>query len=362
MNRSARIIFCLWIIGGLSACNLPARPNLPSLDGPAAQQYETVSVLLTATAAKPAAIAPAPSQTPALTPTSRATPTARAGAASTLPAEVTPTPAAAASNVESQGLPCDLAHAGRPIDVSIPDETRMRPGEYFSKTWRLVNSGTCVWTREYAVIWFSGDDLGLNREQDFITTVEPGKTIDITVDMMAPQEPGVYQSNWKLRNESGDFFGIGPNGGAPFWVRIIVVAVDTPTSPATPLVPTQTQEPVVLIQRKTSLKPAGILDLDPGKSTGPDQNDIAYLLSADKNEFLAPANGARVAPFGIVAPTREDCMLSVTNDTPIALRQYLPGAYFCYRTSEGLPGWLLLSAIDLQNQSVDLEYLTWAAP
>lgn len=301
-----------------------------------------------------------PSQTPASTPTSKASSTPPA--ASTLPPEGPPTPAAAASNIEPQALPCDLANAGRPIDVSIPDETRLHPGEYFSKTWRLVNAGTCMWTREYAVIWFSGDDLGLNRAQDFITTVEPGKAIDITVDMMAPEEPGVYQSNWKLRNKNGEFFGIGPHGGAPFWVRIIVIAIDTPTPTAPPLTPTQTQEPVVLIQRKTSLKPAGILDLDPGKSTQPDQNDLAYQSGTDESDFFATANSARIAPFGIAAPTREECMLSVTGDAPIDLRQYLPGAYFCYRTSEGLPGWVLLSAIDLQGHSVELEYLTWAAP
>ncbi len=34
-------------------------------------------------------------------------------------------------------------------DVNIPDGTTFTPGAAFSKTWRLKNTGTCTWTREY---------------------------------------------------------------------------------------------------------------------------------------------------------------------------------------------------------------------
>ena len=44
-------------------------------------------------------------------------------------------------------------------DVTIPDDTRMAPGESFTKTWRFKNSGTCHWTG-YTINFLTGDRMG----------------------------------------------------------------------------------------------------------------------------------------------------------------------------------------------------------
>ena len=108
-------------------------------------------------------------------------------------------------------------------DVTIPDDMELEPGEKFTKTWRLQNSGTCPWTIGYLLYFESGDSLGAPASMDLTSEViEPGDIIDVSVDLVAPFETGTYQGNWKLRNVKGEGFGIGELS-KPFWVKINVV-------------------------------------------------------------------------------------------------------------------------------------------
>ena len=133
----------------------------------------------------------------------------------------------------SQTGACNRVAAGVPFDVTIPDDTIMQPGQSFTKTWRLVNNGTCKWTRLYAVVFFSGNPMGAQQTQYLNAEVLPGQSIDVSVEFIAPFESGTYQSNWMLQSQAGELFGLGPNGDAPFWVRIQVVGPETPTQTPT---------------------------------------------------------------------------------------------------------------------------------
>ena len=135
----------------------------------------------------------------------------------------------------SQAGACNRVAAGVPFDVTIPDDTIMQPGQSFTKTWRLVNNGTCKWTRLYAVVFFSGNPMGAHQTNYLNAEVLPGQSIDVSVEFIAPFEPGMYQSNWMLQSQAGELFGLGPNGDAPFWVRIHVVGPPTSTPTITPL-------------------------------------------------------------------------------------------------------------------------------
>ena len=119
--------------------------------------------------------------------------------------------------------------AGVPIDITIPDGTHLRPGESFSKTWRVVNTGSCSWNTGYEFIWFSGAQLSTVTSQGLNYAVSPGESVDISVDMTAPNRASTYQSNWKLQAPDGSTFGLGPQGTSPFWVRIEVIDNRTPT-------------------------------------------------------------------------------------------------------------------------------------
>ncbi len=108
-------------------------------------------------------------------------------------------------------------------DVTIPDEMDIAPGESFTKTWRLLNAGSCPWGIGYLLYFESGDILGGPSSQDLTSeTIQPGETLDISVNLVAPAETGTYQGFWKLRNVRGEGFGVGEYSKA-FWVKINVV-------------------------------------------------------------------------------------------------------------------------------------------
>ena len=91
-------------------------------------------------------------------------------------------------------------------DVTIPDGTDFEPGAEFTKVWRLRNSGTNTWTPEYSFAFLSGEQLSAPAEVPLSANIDPGATVDISVDMIAPQNAGSYLGHWKMRDPAGEFF------------------------------------------------------------------------------------------------------------------------------------------------------------
>jgi hypothetical protein len=115
---------------------------------------------------------------------------------------------------------CDVAQFI--ADVTIPDGTSLTPGATYLKTWRLMNAGTCTWTASYSAVFSGGDQMGAPAVVNLPSSVAPGATVDISVNITAPSAPGHYRGNWKLRNATGGLFGVGASGNAIFWVDIFV--------------------------------------------------------------------------------------------------------------------------------------------
>ena len=99
-------------------------------------------------------------------------------------------------------------------DVTIPDNMVMKPGKKFDKTWRLINRGSTTW-KDYNLVFTHGDRLGAPKQVS-VPVTPPGKEVDITIPMKAPEEPGSYQGFWKMMNDLGETFGVG------IWVQIKV--------------------------------------------------------------------------------------------------------------------------------------------
>ncbi len=160
----------------------------------------------------------------------------RSGSGGVTPVPTTPTP----------GSGCDKAQFI--ADVTVPDGTVYAPGAAFKKTWRLKNVGTCTWTTGYSLVFSSGEKMGGPTSAPFPTGVAPGQTVDLTVNLTAPNTGGTYRGNWMLKNSSNAVFGIGTTANKPFWVEIKVsgptatpgTPSPTPTGP-TPTVQTPTQ-------------------------------------------------------------------------------------------------------------------------
>lgn len=55
------------------------------------------------------------------------------------------------------------------------------------------------------------------------SSVAPGATVDLSVNLKAPGTTGTYRGDWQLRSASGINFGMGNNSDQTFYVQIKVV-------------------------------------------------------------------------------------------------------------------------------------------
>lgn len=106
------------------------------------------------------------------------------------------------------------------------DGATFSPGESFTKSWRLKNSGTCTWNGNYRTIYYSGDSISGAGTKYLNNSVAPGEKVDIVYTFKAPNTPGTYQTFFKLQDDEGVSF-------AQFWVKFKVKSTSSPTSTPT---------------------------------------------------------------------------------------------------------------------------------
>lgn len=259
---------------------------------------------------------------------------------------------------EVQQPPCNLAAAGQPFDITIPDASEVKTNESFVKTWRLINMGSCTWNQDYGLVWFSADRLGAAELQSMTGEVKPGESIDISVDMVAPGVPGNYQSFWKLQAPDGELFGIGPAGDGAFWVEINVIADgETPTAE---LALTATPEPIVMVEGSGNIILNIQYDLDTGMAVNGDASDIEYMIGDNSLHYIKPVNGTRLVVYGVVTPTVHGCEGASLTADAVAIETLTGDTYLCYQTNSGLPGYLRASLTE--GDQLTFIFLTWAVP
>jgi hypothetical protein len=333
---------------------LPENPGQPTLN--VTEAYQTVEARLT----EALAMTPTPDRTPTIQETH-----AETAMPTTPPAALTPTPTRQPSPTPTATPLCDQAAPGNPIDVTIPDDTRLEPGQSFTKTWRLQNVGTCTWDETYAMVWFSGEKFGSTLSVPLRGNVPPGATVDLSVDMVAPEAPGTYQSHWKLRNTAGVLFGIGPSGGSSYWVRIEVIELPTvtpsPTIPS-PAPPTPTPTAEIRASGPAALQINDLLDLDENQLNPPEGGEDLIFLLRDGFYLLQPTGSAMLAVFGTTQPTLLECQTQTLSADPVVMDNLLTGTYLCYRTNMALPGWARFVNLNTETNLLELEIRTWAIP
>lgn len=213
MQRSKFVIMLTMLVAlVLSACGGSTADATPTVDVELVrtQAVMTYQVELT--------------QTALANPTSTPSPTESPTPAATFSAPTVGTPAALGTTpIAGGGQPSTCYGLSFVRDVTIPDGTQVTPGQSFTKTWLVSNTGTCAWEAGFTFNVVSGDSLGgtavtLNQR------VEAGRQYEFSVPMVAPtNKSGTVTGYWRLSDASGSFFGdqvyvevnIGGGGAAP---------------------------------------------------------------------------------------------------------------------------------------------------
>jgi hypothetical protein len=89
---------------------------------------------------------------------------------------------------------------------SPEDNTEFLPGETFTVTWKLENTGTSTWTTSYYIQFTSGDQMDAEEKVYLPYPVPPGKNVEVSVDLKAPNDAGEYKSVWSLLNTNDEVF------------------------------------------------------------------------------------------------------------------------------------------------------------
>ena len=139
------------------------------------------------------------------------------------------------------------------------------------------------------------------------SNVDPGQTIDISVDFTAPATPGAYKGIWSFEDTTGNKFGLGSAAKGQIWVQVKVVtgATKTPTlspksTPTSELVSKATIEPTATITVNTPSLEAPTFDL------------VSQICSAQwlSNNVPQPCPGPRSEAQNaitlVTTPTLED--------------------------------------------------------
>ena len=114
-------------------------------------------------------------------------------------------------------------------DVTIPDNTLMKAGEAFTKTWRVQNNGGCAWAPGFTFSHVGGEAM---RGKTLVLTepIPVGAIRELSIQMAVPTgQTGLIQGTWRMADGQGNYF------GDTLSVNIIVGNETTPTaSPSAP--------------------------------------------------------------------------------------------------------------------------------
>jgi hypothetical protein len=172
----------------------------------------------------------APSATPLPTtgPASLATvtlPTVAGGVLPTVSFNTTPntTPLAGFTNVAGSPIAPTAAggiigdtkagcNDGAFVGETLPDKSVIGAGKEFTKAWEIRNTGTCAWDEGYVFAFqpdlssasIEGYDIVINSKDEF---TKPGHSQSFIVKLTAPTAAGEYKGYWKLKTDTGTYFG-----------------------------------------------------------------------------------------------------------------------------------------------------------
>ena len=237
IRRLSILAGCGILVAFFTACSPKAQPT----ESPATVAAKTMQAILTQISdqiVQTETMAPSPTasstSTPATTDTFTLVPTVPLnGSTSTLPSGLTPiytTPTGPTPTTDPNSLltrtivgKCPAAFFVGDIGP-IRDNSEVKAGNSFTKTWDVRNIGNCTWDRTYRLIFQYGQHMNGPDAVYFPEIVPSNKDTYLSVTLTAPDSAGIHTGQWYMEDSNGHRFGVGPGGNEPLIVRIKVVA------------------------------------------------------------------------------------------------------------------------------------------
>jgi hypothetical protein len=172
---------------------------------------QTAAAALTQTAALlpptlTPSITPLPSQTPSITPTPTASfvfrlpTTTKVKTATPIPSSGGSGGSGGGGGGSASGFECSL------VSRNPDNGASFNPGQSFTESWKLKNTGSEKWASSTVdFIYVSGENMASITGMDLPSTVNPGGTITLSVNMTAPSGAGTHKTTWSLRAGKNQF-------------------------------------------------------------------------------------------------------------------------------------------------------------
>ena len=118
-----------------------------------------------------------------------------------------------------KGTKDNMAMARFVSHTSGSDVAKVAPGQTFKKSWLVRNDSTTTWPETCSLIPVSQScaDLSSPPEAPIVGDVAPGEEATVSVDLVAPLQPGMYEGYWRARDSSARKF------GQRLWAKVMVV-------------------------------------------------------------------------------------------------------------------------------------------
>ncbi len=90
--------------------------------------------------------------------------------------------------------------------VSTEPKRALAPNEGFTAKWIVANIGKSTWDEnnlDYS--YKEGEKVHFQPAYDFPATVQPGLTVELKVEMLAPSVPGNYVTVWQINRGKSKF-------------------------------------------------------------------------------------------------------------------------------------------------------------
>lgn len=153
------------------------------------------------------------------------------------------------------------------VSENPPDGVILTPGQYYWKTWTIMNTGTCTWNASYSLVFWSGDLMGGLTSYPLDDEVSPNEQKEISIYLKAPDTVGTFTGYWRLQSPWNSNFGVG-SSDEPFYVQVVVSNEEEPEFGITSVVYEVVREPAtgcptnVVYTVHATISTSGPLEID----------------------------------------------------------------------------------------------------